>query len=103
MPVLGEAWDVLESYRGPAYGVAEPSTWAAIRRMARREGLLLDPVYTGKVMAGLVALARQGAFAPGARVLFVHTGGGPALFGYERTISKHLRDLDEGTTPYPLS
>jgi hypothetical protein len=41
-----------------------------------------------------VALARDGAFQPGARVLFMHTGGLPAIFGYERTLSKHLQELD---------
>ena len=79
MPVLGEAWDVLESYRGPAYGVAEPSTWAAIRRMARREGLLLDPVYTGKAFDGMLQEIAAGRV--GGRVLFWHTGGAFGLFG----------------------
>ena len=49
---------------------------------ARREALLLDPVYTGKAMAGLIAHVRSGRSAAGSRVLFVHTGGLPALFAY---------------------
>ena len=49
---------------------------------ARHEGLLLDPVYAAKTMAGLVAHVRAGRIARGSRVLFVHTGGLPALFAY---------------------
>jgi D-cysteine desulfhydrase len=55
----------------------------AIRLVARLEGVLLDPVYTGKAMAGLIGLARRGAFRSGERVLFVHTGGSPALYAYQ--------------------
>ncbi len=75
------------------------ATISAMIMAARLEALILDPVYTGKTMAGLVALARDGRFEPGARVLFVHTGGGPALFGYERIVSKHLQAFDEATPP----
>jgi 1-aminocyclopropane-1-carboxylate deaminase/D-cysteine desulfhydrase-like pyridoxal-dependent ACC family enzyme len=55
---------------------------AAVRRVARCEGLLLDPVYSGKAMAGLIDLVARGAFAPDQCLLFVHTGGTPALFAY---------------------
>ena len=51
--------------------------------LAKLEGVLLDPVYTGKAMAGLIGLTREGAFKPGERVLFVHTGGSPALYAYQ--------------------
>lgn len=66
---------------GHGYGQMTDGTIAAITRTAQAEGLFLDPVYTGKVMAGLIALAEAGALA-GDRVLFWHTGGQPALFGY---------------------
>jgi 1-aminocyclopropane-1-carboxylate deaminase/D-cysteine desulfhydrase-like pyridoxal-dependent ACC family enzyme len=56
-------------------------TIEAISQTARTEGLFLDPVYTGKTMEGLVALHEQGVLA-GPRVIFWHTGGQPALFGY---------------------
>ncbi len=65
-----------------------------MRRAARLGALILDPMYTAKTMAGPIALAREGRFTPGARVLLVHAGGGPALFGYERTLTKHLQTLD---------
>jgi len=57
-----------------------------VQLLARTEGLLLDPVYTGKVMAGLIGLARAGEFRAGERVLFVHTGGLPSLHAYERIV-----------------
>ncbi len=75
----GARWDVLEDYRGPAYAVAEPSTWRTIRRVARREGLFLDPVYTGKAFDGMLQEIAAGRV--GGRVLFWHTGGAFGLFG----------------------
>jgi D-cysteine desulfhydrase len=54
-----------------------------VQLLARTEAILLDPVYTGKVMAGLIGMSREGAFARGERVLFLHTGGAPALHAYE--------------------
>ena len=74
---------------------------SAMTLAARLEALILDPVYTGKSMAGLVALARDGVFHPGARVLFVHTGGLPAVFGYERTPSKYLQEPARIVPPTP--
>lgn len=65
----------------PGYGRLNDATTDAIERTAQREGLFLDPVYTGKTMAGLIQLARTDGLA-GRRVLFWHTGGQPALFGY---------------------
>jgi D-cysteine desulfhydrase/L-cysteate sulfo-lyase len=84
---------VFDGVLAPGYGQMNDATISAMTMAARLEALMLDPVYTGKTMAGLIALARAGTFQPGARVLFVHTGGGPALFGYERTLSKHLDAL----------
>jgi len=81
---------VSDTVLAPGYGQMNDATMSAMAMAARLEALMLDPVYTGKTMAGLVAMARGGAFQPGARVLFMHTGGLPALFGYERTLSSHL-------------
>ena len=66
-----------------SYGVATASGAEAIHVSARLEGLLLDPVYTGKSLAGLFALARAGALEPGVPVVFLHTGGLPILFAVD--------------------
>jgi len=65
---------------GPGYGAPTPSCREALDLMARLEGVVLDPVYTGKAMAGLIAAVRSGEIAPEQQVMFVHTGGTPALF-----------------------
>lgn len=75
----GGRWDVVEGYQGPGYGIATPEVWDAIRTAARLEGLLLDPVYTGKAMAALLAEVAAGRW--GGRILFWHTGGAFGLFG----------------------
>jgi D-cysteine desulfhydrase family pyridoxal phosphate-dependent enzyme len=67
-------------FLGGGYGVMGAAEREAILFFARQEGLLLDPVYTGRAVAGLLALARQGTFKPGEQILFWHTGGAPALF-----------------------
>ena len=67
-------------YAGPAYATPTQAGTEAIRLLARLEGIFLDPTYTGKAMAGLIDYVRAGRFAPGERVLFVHTGGNLALF-----------------------
>ncbi|MCA8926131.1 MAG: D-cysteine desulfhydrase family protein [Planctomycetes bacterium] len=74
--------EVLEGYAGPGYGVPTPAMRAAVERVARAEGLLLDPVYTGKAFAALVDLVERGELAQGSTVIFVHTGGAPGLFAY---------------------
>ncbi|MBR0464749.1 MAG: D-cysteine desulfhydrase family protein [Clostridia bacterium] len=65
---------------GPGYAIPSDEGNEAIRLMAEHEGLFLDPVYTGKAFAGLIAMAREGAFRPGERVLFLHTGGAGGIF-----------------------
>jgi len=77
---------VLDDYTGPGYGKVDPPTVEAIRAVAGLEGILLDPVYTGKAMAGLLDLARQGRWRTGEAVAFLHTGGIPALFAYWETL-----------------
>ncbi|MDQ6796617.1 MAG: D-cysteine desulfhydrase family protein [Actinomycetota bacterium] len=74
---------------GGAYGAQTEQTRQAMRLAARSEGLILDPVYTGKAMAGLIAGVASGAISVDARVVFVHTGGLPALFasGYPEWLS----------------
>ena len=74
--------DVSEAALAPGYGRLNDMVREAMELAARHEALLLDPVYTGKAMAGLVAHVRAGRIAAGSRVLFVHTGGLPAVFAY---------------------
>lgn len=87
LDLLGRPGDVGEDalqfddrFIGPGYGVPTPEMLAAVRLVARTEGVLLDPVYTGKAMAGLIARAREGRLT--GDVLFLHTGGSVGLFGY---------------------
>jgi L-cysteate sulfo-lyase len=70
------------AHRGPGYGIPTEGMREAVRLMARTEGLLLDPVYSGKAFAGLLHDVRAGAYPAGAAVLFVMTGGVPGLFAY---------------------
>jgi D-cysteine desulfhydrase len=76
---------IVDGYLGPGYGLSSPQAQAAIRLVALSEGLFLDPVYTGKAMAGLVDLARHSAFEKTDAVVFIHTGGVPELFGANGT------------------
>jgi L-cysteate sulfo-lyase len=74
-------------YVGLGYGIPTAGTLEAIRIAAEQEGLLLDPVYTGKAMAGLIDLCRQGFFAKDQNIVFLHTGGSAALFAYESKLA----------------
>ncbi|KQW86791.1 D-cysteine desulfhydrase [Brevundimonas sp. Root1279] len=76
-------------YVGAGYGLVDDGVVAALQVAARTDGILLDPVYTGKAMKGLIALAMTGAFA-GETVVFLHTGGAQGLFGYESEIGAGL-------------
>jgi len=78
------ASDVINTnkYIGEAYGVPTKECLDAIKLVARTEGILLDPVYTGKAMAGLIDHIRKGKVKTDATVVFLHTGGNPALFAY---------------------
>jgi 1-aminocyclopropane-1-carboxylate deaminase/D-cysteine desulfhydrase-like pyridoxal-dependent ACC family enzyme len=69
-------------YAGEAYGVVTPASKEAVVLAAQTEALVLDPVYTGKTFGGLIDHIRQGQFTVDQTVVFVHTGGTPALFAY---------------------
>jgi len=84
-PSDGVAWDVVDHCFGPGYGVPTDGMLAALRLLARTEAILLDPVYTGKTMDGLLTELRAGRLEESPRVVFWHTGGVPGLFAY-RTV-----------------
>lgn len=71
-----------DEYVGTGYGIPTPGMVEAVRIVAETEGILLDPVYTGKAMAGLIDLIRKGFFTKDSDVVFLHTGGSAGLFGY---------------------
>lgn len=77
-----EAVTCFDEYVGPGYSLPTPEMAEAVRLLARTEGILLDPVYTGKAMAGLIDLVRKDYFKKDDNVLFIHTGGSPALYAY---------------------
>jgi len=75
-------------YVGAGYGVPTPGMIEAVTLLARTEGILLDPVYSGKGMAGLIDLVRRGHFRKGQNIVFVHTGGAVGLFAYMHAFAK---------------
>jgi len=79
-----------------AYGQLNAATVEAINLAARTEGLILDPVYTGKALAGAIDHIRRGVFTPGDKLLFIHTGGTPALFAYGDAL---IADNDKTASP----
>jgi 1-aminocyclopropane-1-carboxylate deaminase/D-cysteine desulfhydrase-like pyridoxal-dependent ACC family enzyme len=87
--------DVTFDYIGPGYGKASPGCLEAIALLARTEGILLDPIYSGKAMAALVDHIRRGQLTAGQKVVFIHTGGTPALFAYHA-------ELEHGIAPRRL-
>jgi L-cysteate sulfo-lyase len=76
-------------YVGAGYGIVDEEVIEALKLAARTDAILLDPVYTGKAMKGLIALSKNGAF-DGETVVFLHTGGSQGLFGYQSVLDGHL-------------
>ena len=79
-PLPRDSVDCNGDYVGPGYALPTPEMMKAVGLVARSEGILLDPVYTGKAMAGTIDLIRKGVFRKGQTLVFVHTGGLPALY-----------------------
>lgn len=75
-----------DEYIGERYGVVSDGCREALQLMARTEGMVLDPVYSGKAMAGLIDQVRSGRIGKGESVVFIHTGGTPALFAYAQDL-----------------
>ncbi len=86
LPITNHDISVNDNYIGPGYAIGTPEGRDAILNVARSEGIFLDPVYTGKTMAGLIDLVRRGDIARGATVVFWHTGGAPGIFGYPKDV-----------------
>ena len=84
--------EVDDSFVGEGYGLPTLGTWEAVVLAAQSEGLLVDPVYTGKAMAALLDHVRTGVIPEGATVVFLHTGGVPALFAYGEDAHSRVRD-----------
>ena len=82
----------------PGYGRMNEATRAAIRLAAESEALLLDPVYSGRCMAGLVHFVDQGRIPAGNETVFIHTGGTPAIFAYQNDFSGTLAEGATGAT-----
>jgi L-cysteate sulfo-lyase len=83
-----DAIHVSDDQLGDGYGIPTSAMLDAVRTMARTQGLLLDPVYTGKAFAGVLAAVRGGAYKPGEAILFLMTGGLPGLFAYQPAFEK---------------
>ena len=84
--ISAEAIRCFDEYVGPGYSLPTPEMAEAVRMLAGLEGILIDPVYTGKAMAGLIDLVRKGIFDKKENILFIHTGGSPALYVYMNEI-----------------
>lgn len=84
-----DAIDIDGSQLGEGYGLPTPAMLEAVRLLARCEGLLVDPVYSGKALAGLMSDLRQGRYQAGDKLLFVMTGGTPGLYAYRDIFSGH--------------
>ena len=81
-------FEIDDAYRGEGYGMVTKESIDAIRLVAETEGIFLDPVYTSKAMAGFVDLIKKGRFKSTDTVIFMHTGGIPVLFSYDKEIAR---------------
>ncbi len=82
--------DVTFDYIGPDYGKCSVDGLEALQLLARTEGILIDPMYSGKALAGLIDDVRKGRWKSGETLVFVHTGGTPALFAYAQEVSERI-------------
>jgi L-cysteate sulfo-lyase len=85
-----EDLNVSEDYIAPGYGTPGPDCLEAVQLVARTESILLDPVYSGKAMAGLIDHIRRGDFSRDDNVVFVHTGGTPVLFAMNELLGESI-------------
>jgi L-cysteate sulfo-lyase len=83
---------------GTGYATPGDTVFDAMLTAARHEGVVLDPIYTGRAMAGLIAAADDGQLRAGQRTVFVHTGGMPGLFGHPATLARAEREVRDAST-----
>jgi 1-aminocyclopropane-1-carboxylate deaminase/D-cysteine desulfhydrase-like pyridoxal-dependent ACC family enzyme len=95
--------DITLDYIAPGYGKLTEATFDAISLLARTEGLLLDPVYTGKAMCALLDDVRRGRLTSQHKIVFVHTGGTPALFAYGRELGEQLAGRHSAASSSPTA
>jgi D-cysteine desulfhydrase len=86
-PVAPQALRLRLDQVGDGYGALTEGTMAALTLAARTEGIVLDPIYTGRALAGLVAAVKDGGITAGQRTIFLHSGGMPGLFGHAATVA----------------
>jgi L-cysteate sulfo-lyase len=86
VPFPADRVEVIAGHAGPAYGIPHAATVEAMRLAGRLEALVLDPVYSAKGLAGLIALIGERRWTPADDIVFIHTGGAPALFAYHRAL-----------------
>jgi 1-aminocyclopropane-1-carboxylate deaminase/D-cysteine desulfhydrase-like pyridoxal-dependent ACC family enzyme len=89
--VAPEEVEIDDSYIGKGYGIPTKECIDAIRLVAQTEGIFLDPVYTGKAMAGLIDLIKKARFRSTDTIIFIHTGGTPALFAYHKETARQVQ------------
>jgi L-cysteate sulfo-lyase len=94
-PVAPEALRIRLDQVGAGYGELTDPVMAALTLAARTEGLVLDPIYTGRALAGLVGAVKDGEITPGERIVFLHSGGLPGFFGHPVTLSRSSEALTE--------
>jgi 1-aminocyclopropane-1-carboxylate deaminase/D-cysteine desulfhydrase-like pyridoxal-dependent ACC family enzyme len=88
-PIMtADDFSVYDEYVGSRYGDATPEVLEAIRLLARSEGIFVDPVYTGKALAGVIGETRKGNLTRQDTVIFIHTGGTPIIFAYDAVLSR---------------
>ena len=95
--VTGQDINLIDDFIGPGYGIPSQATLSAIVLGAQTEGLMLDPVYTGKVLAAFVHHAKLAQ--ANSTLIFVHTGGSLALFGYQEIIEQALATAESVEAP----
>jgi D-cysteine desulfhydrase len=79
-------------YIGPGYSIPSEAGNAAIKLAGNKEGVLLDPVYTGKAFAGIIGCVEKGSIEKDASVLFIHCGGSPALYPFAGLLTSDLNE-----------